>query len=132
MRRTKRRTRTRWTKRTTSLVRFMQHEFGVALTLIAAIVSSPSTARAAEIDFSESTVVVRSGDNPAAEKIAATVLTEEIARRTGLTWTVTDRWPEVARAVIALSTITDSPAWKDRIPTTALASRTLRLAEGFS
>src|SRR5262245_55616090 len=126
MRPTKRTTRMRWAKKRTTLIRLTQHEFGFALTLIAAIASFSSTVGAEEIDLSEVTVVVRKGDKPPAERVAPTVLTEEIARRTGLKWTVTDQWPETARSVIALSTITESPAWKERIPTTALASRTLR------
>jgi hypothetical protein len=88
-------------------------------------------AGAADIDFSAATVVVRGGDKPAAEAIAPTVLTEEIARRTGLAWTVADRWPEQAKALIVLSTTSAAPAWKDQIPMSALESRSLQRAEGF-
>src|SRR5579864_6869201 len=100
--------------------------------LIEVFVNLISAARAAGIDFSNATVVVRKGDRPAAENVAPTVLTEEIARRTGLTWTVTDQWPQGAKSLIALSTVTASPAWKDQIPTTAPESRVLELAEAFS
>ena len=76
----------------------------IASLLIASVFASLSSSiRAADLDFSNATVVVRDGDRPAAEKIAPTVLTEEIARRTGVTWNVTDRWPARGDAVIALS-----------------------------
>lgn len=100
--------------------------------LIAVFANLCSAARAASLDFSAATVVVRSGDRPAAENVAPTVLTEEIARRTGLTWTVTDHWPARAESLIALSVKSALPAWKDQIPALALGSRALDLAEGFS
>src|SRR5262245_30686309 len=92
----------------------------------------PAPVRAADVDFSKATVVVREGDRPAAEKIAPTVLTEEIARRTSLKWNTTDRWPGGAEAVIALSVKSVPPAWKDRIPASAFDSLALDHAEGFT
>jgi hypothetical protein len=102
------------------------------LLLIAAFASLSSPARAGALDFSKATVVIREGDRPAAEKIAPTVLTEEIARRTGVTWNVTDRWPARADSVIALSVKSAPPAWKERVPASALDSSALEHTEGFS
>ena len=47
-------------------------------------------------------------------------------------WTVVDQWPTRAQAVIALSVKSSPPAWKDRIPASALSSAALDKAEGFS
>jgi hypothetical protein len=101
--------------------------------LIGTLFASLSASLQADtLDLSKVTIVVRDGDRPAAEKIAPAVLTDEINRRTGLTWNVTDRWPAKADAVIALSVKSAPPAWKGRIPASALASPALDRAEGFS
>lgn len=91
-----------------------------------------SSATAAHLDLSRATVVVRGGQRPAAELAAATILTEEVARRTGLKWAVTDQWPARAAAIIALSTKAAAPAWAERIPATAREPDALGRAEGFS
>src|SRR5262245_55243520 len=103
-----------------------------SLLIVALFVGLSAPAQAGAIDFSKATVVVREGDCPAAERIAPTVLTEEIARRTSLTWNTTDRWPARADAVIALSVKSAPPAWKDRIPASTLDSPALDRAEGFT
>ena len=90
------------------------------------------SAHAAPIDFSAATVVVRGGDRPPAEKIASTILTEEIAKRAGVKWTVIDQWPTQAQTIIALSVKASPPAWKDHIPASASSSSILDKAEGFS
>ena len=53
--------------------------------------------------------MIRGGALPAAEKIAPVILTEEMAKRTGVHWSVTDRWPEGNGAVIALVERVGSP-----------------------
>jgi hypothetical protein len=106
--------------------------FARCLLLTAALVIHTSAAHAGDLDFSAATVVVRSGHKPAAENIAPTVLTEEIVRRTGRTWPVTDHWPESAKSLIVLSTISAPPDWKDQIPTTAREIPALHRAEGFA
>src|ERR1700685_3956503 len=68
------------------------------------------------IDLKKDTVVIRSGELPNAEKITPVILSEEIARRTGVRLSVTDRWPANARCVIALSVRSSSPSWKSQIP----------------
>src|SRR3954452_5204013 len=81
---------------------------------------APAVTRAESIDLSHATVVVRAaelgGALPAAEKMASVILREEIAKRAGTNWTVTDKWPEQATAIIALSTVATPPAWKDQVP----------------
>lgn len=94
--------------------------------------SVANSAFAESLDFSGATVVIRGGELPAAEKIAPTILTEEIAKRTGLKWAVTDEWPVNAKAVIALSVKSTSPGWGKQIPAAALGSPALSKAEGFS
>ena len=70
---------------------------------------------AAEINLSQAVVVTRSGELPAAEKMAPTVLVEELQRRTGIRLPVTSEWPKQATVVIAISTIKTPPAWADRL-----------------
>src|SRR5690349_21504852 len=87
-----------------NIVRYAVTGASNGVLLIAALFAGlPAPVQAGALDFSKATVVVREGDFPAAEKIAPNVLTEEMTRRTGLTWNVTDRWPAKADAVIALS-----------------------------
>src|SRR5262249_2254335 len=76
------------------------------------------------------TVVIRKGDLPAAEKIAPVILTEEIAKRAGVKWPVTDQWPAQSRAIIALSVKSAPPEWKSRIP--AISNDSADKHEGFS
>ena len=73
------------------------------------------SAQAQTIDLTHAVVVIRSEELPAAEKIAPTILTEEIRRRTGLVWEVTTHWPAQAEVVIAISTLDHPPAWKHQI-----------------
>jgi hypothetical protein len=82
------------------------------------------------LDLTRATVVFRGGQLPAAEKIAPVILTEEIAKRTGDSWRVVDQWPAKAEAIIALSTRSAPPAWKEQIP--AGFSAALDRPEGFS
>ena len=65
------------------------------LALACASLLTVSAARAAgQTDLANATVVVRSGKLPNAEKTAARVLTEEVAKRTGLAWPVTTKMPK--------------------------------------
>lgn len=92
--------------------------------------TATTTVRAESIDLSKATVVIRSGDLPAAEKIAPTILTEEVASRTGLNWKVTSEWPANADAIIAISTVAKPPVWQGRLPKTSVG--TPSKAESFS
>jgi hypothetical protein len=62
---------------------------------------------AAPADLSRAVVLVRSGDLPPAERTAAAVLVEEVARRTGVRLRTASQWPADG-PVIALTT---GPAW---------------------
>lgn len=88
--------------------------FAYAVSLLAV-----STVQAEQVDLTRAVVVIRNGDLPAAEKIAPTILTEEIARRTGLSWKVVNEWPAKADAVIAISTTANPPTWNGSIAHTA-------------
>ncbi len=94
----------------------MIREIGNVVFVFVAVVSS--SLFAGEIDLSNAVVVVRSGERPAAEKIAPTILVEEIARRTGITWSVASDWQKQASAIIAISTVANPPSWHDQIATT--------------
>lgn len=83
----------------------MRSGLGWGIVLGACLVSS---SLAAEIDLSAATIVIRQGDLPAAEKIAPVVLTEEIARRTGVTWKASAQWPASADAIVALSALREA------------------------
>jgi hypothetical protein len=69
--------------------------------LCLSFVAGPRVALAATVDLTSTTIVVprrvaaaRDADSSAsAERLAATVLREEIERRTGLVWTTSDDWP---------------------------------------
>ena len=60
------------------------------------------SSQAQTIDLSRSVIVVRSGDRSPAEAVAADILTEEIAKRTGLKWPIANKTPESAGAIIRL------------------------------
>ena len=60
----------------------------ICLLLLAILEQMVPSIQAAPIDFSAATVVVRSGELPPAEKIASVILTEEIAKRARVHWTV--------------------------------------------
>ena len=46
------------------------------------------------LDVSGAAVVVRSGERPPAEQMAATVLIEAVAKPTGLQWAEAATWPD--------------------------------------
>lgn len=105
----------------------------LALSLLADAWFASRAARAVaadSIDLTKATVVVRGGTLPAAEKIAATILTDEMAKRTGVRWSITDRWPIGKGAVIALSTGSAPPTWKEHLP--AIGEVGEGKPEGFS
>ena len=66
-----------------------------------------------ELDLSRAAIVVRAGERFPAEKVAATILSEEIAKRTGLTLPISESPPESAGALIRLDLGT-----KDTVPQT--------------
>ncbi len=62
------------------------------------------------IDLGNATVVVRPGERPSAERMAAVVLIEEVERRTGSRLCTSTTWP-AGKTVIAISTRADEPTW---------------------
>ncbi len=86
----------------------------------------------AELDLSRAVVVVRPGERDPAEIMAATILCEEITRRTDIALPIRDRWPSDNRPVIAITT-RDGPApWSHRVPSRAAADETAARPEGFA
>ncbi|MBM3878959.1 MAG: hypothetical protein FJ387_04470 [Verrucomicrobia bacterium] len=100
--------------------------FGLATALV---VTSAATA-AAPLDLAGATVVVRSGERPAAEATAARVLVEEVERRTGLRWPIATQWPEGA-PVIALNSGPTDPGWGRTVPRREGAELPENRPEGF-
>ena len=90
--------------------------FGIAFALSVVVFASSSFA-AESVDLSNAIIVVRAGERPAAEKVAPSILTEEMARRTGIHWSVASEWPDKASALISVSTVANPPAWQNRLGT---------------
>jgi hypothetical protein len=70
---------------------------------------------AAPVDLTKATVVIRSGTLPPAEQTAAQVLVEEVAKRTGLSWPITTKWPANG-IVIAISAGPGDAGWPKALP----------------
>lgn len=71
---------------------------GLLLSIVAfAGLSAPA------LDLSSATIVVRGGDVPLVERTAATVLVEEVERRTGIALPVAESWPASGFAIALLS-----------------------------
>ncbi len=85
---------------------------------------------ATALDLSKATVVVRSGAVPAAEQTAASVLVEEVRRRTGLSWPISTNWP-ARGSVIAIASGRDQPGWSRRIPRRTATHLPEQRPEGF-
>ena len=87
----------------------------ISICLLLASIILPTPARAESIDLTKAVVVVGPGERPAAEKIAPTILTEEVARRTGVNWMIRSEWPKGTDTIIAISTISRPPAWQGEV-----------------
>src|SRR5580704_18414975 len=101
----------------------------VTLPALASLNVSAVRAAADSMDLTHAVVVIRGGALPSAEKIAPVILTEEMSKRTGSHWSVTDGWPTGKAPVIALATRTTPPSWKEHIPPGEVGHGK---AEGFS
>jgi hypothetical protein len=75
----------------------------VRLLLPLLIATSFFSLPALALDLSEATVVTRGGRAPAVAQTAATVLAEEIAKRTGIDWPVTTAWPKEGPVIALVS-----------------------------
>ena len=67
------------------------------------------------IDLAGVAVVIRPGELPSAERMAAVVLIEEVERRTGVRLSTSVTWPE-GKTVIAISSQLHVPTWGRAIP----------------
>jgi hypothetical protein len=84
------------------------------------------------VDLAQAVVVVRSGPRGPAETMAATMLVEEVDKRTGTRFRVQDNWPTDTRPVIALAVQEGDSRWSDRIPAQAELNLPAGKAEGFA
>jgi hypothetical protein len=87
------------------------------------------------VDLSHATIVIRNGNLAAAEKIAPVILSEEIEKRAGVKWAITDRWPDAGKGapVIAVGADPIPAEWRAHLPAdfvTDLKSGSHK-AEGF-
>lgn len=78
------------------------------------------------IDLSQAVIAVRPGELAPAEKTAATVLAEEVEKRTGLRLPVSSEWPR-GRTVIAISALAGPPGWPSQMPAPPAAAEGFRL-----
>jgi hypothetical protein len=102
--------------------------FGIA-TWGTILLVSATCSGAVPIDFSRTTIVVRPGNLPPAEQMAAQVLVEEVQKRTDFKWTISTSWPEDG-SVIAISSITNPP-WPKTLPSREAKELPERRAEGY-
>ncbi len=67
------------------------------------VLTSSATETTAAIDLTRATVVVRGNAAPLVERTAATVLVEEVEKRTGIKWPIATKWPKAGPAVAIVS-----------------------------
>jgi len=67
------------------------------------------------VNLTDSVVVIRPGDRPNAERAAATVLIEEVEKRTGLRWATSTTWPS-GRTAIAITSSPEVAGWGREVP----------------
>jgi hypothetical protein len=70
---------------------------------------------AQSLRLNDAVVLVRPGSLPKAERTAATVLREELEKRTGIRVQATTHWP-AGKPVIVITSTPDVPAWGHRSP----------------
>ncbi len=76
--------------------------FLFVLTMLIAGIGQSVTSFAAEIDLSQAVIEIRDGERPAAEKMAAQMLSEEVERRSGIKWVLGTERSE-GKPVIAIT-----------------------------
>jgi len=86
-----------------------------ACALLCGLLCAPVAGAAGELDLSEAVVLVRPGESPNAEQAAATVLVEEIEKRTGVRLDVSASWP-AGKTVVAITSQRAVPEWGRAIP----------------
>ena len=83
--------------------------------LLCALTASSSGWAGEPVNLTDSVVVVRPGDLPNAERAAATVLIEEVEKRTGLRWATSSALPSSGIA-IAITSAAEVPGWGRDLP----------------
>lgn len=85
----------------------------------------------ASVDLSNATIVVGDGKLLQAEKIAATILSEEIQKRSGSVLATSTTSEKATGPKIFLTSKTNPPSWKSLIPADVLLEPALNEAEGY-
>ena len=88
-------------------------------------------AYAANLDLRQAVIVVRAGDLPAAERIAPVILSEEVQRRTGLAWHITESVTDAMAPQILLVNSASLPLWKTEIPVELISQPILKHSEAY-
>jgi hypothetical protein len=83
-----------------------------------------------EINLRDAIVVIRPGELPPAEETAATVLIEEVEKRTRIRLQQSTYWPQ-GKTVIAISSTDAVPGWNRAIPPREGMDRPEKQPEGF-
>ena len=68
------------------------------------------------VDLTHAVVIVSPGDRGQAEKMAATILVEEVAKRTNIHLTVEKSWPSTGQPVIVITTRNRNDPWSNHVP----------------
>ena len=71
--------------------------------ILVLLIAPLKSGAASEIDLTSATIVIRGSDAPPPERTAATVLTEEVEKRTGIRWPVATVWPSDGPVVVVTS-----------------------------
>ena len=102
----------------------------VLISLISSLGLRAQIRNSGQLDLTEATVVVRLGTLPPGEQTAASVLVEEVRKRTGLNWPIRTLWPKTG-LIIAISSGTGDPGWNKSIPRRDGADLPENRPEGF-
>lgn len=99
--------------------------------LLLAVIAAPKCANANNIDLSRAIVVTRGERASAVEQTAATVLIEEVEKRTGIAWRKSDMFAENAPAIVVTTSLENNAVGKAAVPA-ALREKVSELkSEGF-
>ncbi len=100
-------------------------------TFLLALACNGQTTKA-ELDLSNAVVVVRPGNRPVAEAMSATILVDEVARRTGIRWPVETELSDDARSAIVITTRNGAAPWSSLVPKAEDEDSPEARAEGFA
>lgn len=99
------------------------------LTLLFLLFLFPYSTTAQDCDLSQATVLIRNGNLPPAEKVAAEILTEEVFKRTDCKWPVDKSVTAKTGWRICLASKSSLPDWS--VPESCLSDPALQKPEGF-